>query len=240
MISDIHSHIILGVDDGSANIRESLQLLEMLKNQGVCRAVATPHFYADSCPSPSVHAESMRLELEKLSEAAKMAGHENPKLFLGHEVHYFRGISAVRDIEKLCYFGSRRILLELPFGQFDRRVTDEAVEMSLNFGLTPVLAHIERYARSGSFQNVLEIIDDGFCEAQLNCDTVIDRRTRKFALQLIEDGYIKYLASDAHSVKSRPPRFDSAVKIIDQKLGESAVQRLADNSDKLVGELTAF
>lgn len=44
---DFHSHILPGIDDGSASVEESLKLLEMLAEQGVKTVVATPHFYPD-------------------------------------------------------------------------------------------------------------------------------------------------------------------------------------------------
>ena len=44
---DFHTHILPGVDDGSRNVDESMQMLAKMKEQGVSQVVATPHFYAD-------------------------------------------------------------------------------------------------------------------------------------------------------------------------------------------------
>ena len=44
---DFHTHILPGVDDGSRNVDESMQMLARMKEQGVSQVVATPHFYAD-------------------------------------------------------------------------------------------------------------------------------------------------------------------------------------------------
>ena len=44
-MTDFHSHILPGVDDGSKSIEETLKMLELLSDQGVRRVVATPHFY---------------------------------------------------------------------------------------------------------------------------------------------------------------------------------------------------
>lgn len=41
---DIHSHILPGIDDGAKSREESLQLLKMMKEQGISEVVATPHF----------------------------------------------------------------------------------------------------------------------------------------------------------------------------------------------------
>lgn len=41
---DIHSHILPGIDDGAKSREESLQLLKMMKEQGISEVIATPHF----------------------------------------------------------------------------------------------------------------------------------------------------------------------------------------------------
>ena len=46
ILLDIHSHILPGVDDGAKNTEESLELLRMMKSQGITDVIATPHFYA--------------------------------------------------------------------------------------------------------------------------------------------------------------------------------------------------
>ena len=43
---DFHSHILPGIDDGSKSTEESLEMLDMLRAQGVVTVAATPHFYA--------------------------------------------------------------------------------------------------------------------------------------------------------------------------------------------------
>ena len=46
MLTDHHSHILPGIDDGAKNVEMSLEMIRALKQQGVERIVATPHFYA--------------------------------------------------------------------------------------------------------------------------------------------------------------------------------------------------
>ena len=45
-IIDFHSHILPGIDDGSASVAESIAMLRLEAEQGIRRVVATPHFYA--------------------------------------------------------------------------------------------------------------------------------------------------------------------------------------------------
>lgn len=46
MLTEYHCHILPGIDDGSDSVETSLQMVEMMKAQGVERICATPHFYA--------------------------------------------------------------------------------------------------------------------------------------------------------------------------------------------------
>ena len=45
MMVDFHSHILPALDDGSANVEESIAMLRAEAEQGITRVVATPHFY---------------------------------------------------------------------------------------------------------------------------------------------------------------------------------------------------
>ena len=48
---DVHSHIVPGVDDGSANMEQSLELIERLVGLGYSGAVLTPHIHSDIYPN---------------------------------------------------------------------------------------------------------------------------------------------------------------------------------------------
>jgi protein-tyrosine phosphatase len=45
-MTDFHSHILPGIDDGCKTAEESLQVLKMMAEQCIERVAATPHFYA--------------------------------------------------------------------------------------------------------------------------------------------------------------------------------------------------
>ena len=47
-MTDVHSHILFGIDDGSRTISESIELLKKLKSVGFNNVILTPHFILDS------------------------------------------------------------------------------------------------------------------------------------------------------------------------------------------------
>ena len=108
---DFHSHILPGMDDGSKNVEESLQILKLMADQGIDKVAATPHFYASlSGESPEEFlirrntAEQMLRERIKNEEGL-------PQIFCGAEVKYFRGMSGVEDLKKLTLQGTELLLV---------------------------------------------------------------------------------------------------------------------------------
>ncbi|MBQ2388915.1 MAG: capsular polysaccharide biosynthesis protein, partial [Clostridia bacterium] len=41
---DVHSHILPEFDDGAKSVDESINMLKILKDQGITHVIATPHF----------------------------------------------------------------------------------------------------------------------------------------------------------------------------------------------------
>ena len=233
MYTDIHSHILPGVDDGAADIAESLELLNMMKQQGIDTVVATPHYHAEICLSPKKHSEKCREVLEGLKAALPGGA---PNILLGYEVRYFRGISQSEEVATLKLGNTNHLLIELPPYKISSKVADEIVEFSLNFGVKPIIAHIERYIKSSLFGAFLNIIDEGFAEAQINCDSLLFQKLRKPCLSLIKDGYINYIATDTHSMLERPPHLIPAIDVLNSKLGKKETEKLLENSKSLISQ----
>ena len=47
IVTDIHSHILPGIDDGAPDVETSILLIEGLMNLGITQSVATPHIIGD-------------------------------------------------------------------------------------------------------------------------------------------------------------------------------------------------
>ena len=46
-MTDLHTHILPGMDDGAVTVEDSLAMLELQRSQGVDTVVLTPHFYSN-------------------------------------------------------------------------------------------------------------------------------------------------------------------------------------------------
>lgn len=219
---DIHSHILPGIDDGSQSVEESHALLALLREQGVETVVATPHFYADRNDPENF--------LRRRKEALTQLDHgetEMPRILLGAEVAYFDGMSHSAELLDLQLGTSGLLLVEMPFAAWTQRMIAEVCQLQLLTGLTPVLAHVERYRRADRLPKFKrQLLEQGVL-FQCNAEAFLSMRDRRWALSLLKKGDIHFLGSDAHNLTTRPPQLAQAAAVITQKLGADAFARLA-------------
>jgi protein-tyrosine phosphatase len=139
-VIDLHSHLLPGVDDGSRTVEQSVEVLRRMSERGITDVCLTPHLRAKETAAgpPRRHEEAFA--------ALRAEAPELPRLHRGAEVMLDRplpyGDSRMR---RITLGGTRYILVEFP-----RLVVSEAVTNALSriheTGLTPVLAHPERYS----------------------------------------------------------------------------------------------
>jgi len=229
---DFHSHILPKLDDGAENLAESLKLLKILKKDGVDIVVATPHLY--------LHRDSLSTFLRRREESVKilteaMADAEPdsyPEVIIGAEVYLMSGVQSL-PLDKLCIEGTDYMMLELPYSPFTTAFMNSLANF-LNFcDVKIILAHVERYFDFSEPERVNEILDYGLM-SQGNCDSIINSRTRKNTLRLIENGDISLLGTDLHSVRMRPPHFKEAEQIIRKKLLDGVFENMMSTAEKVL------
>ena len=211
---DVHCHILPGIDDGSKNVEMSLELIRTSAEQGVQGMIFTPHFYADmNSPETFIRRrnralEELEAELDKLDFV--------PTYVTGAEVHYFRGMSRVEDLESLCIGKSDHILIEMPFRDWQGNFIDEVEEISKVLGLKVIIAHIERYFDQDK-RLVNRILDNPDLLIQCNAEFFIEKRTSSKAMRMLKSGRIDLLGSDCHNTGHRRPNLAEAEELIKQK-----------------------
>ncbi len=227
MYTDIHSHILPGVDDGPEDLEDSLKLLRQAVSEGTGNIIATPHFYALH------HDLEGRLELVDtvFSEFVAAAKKEFPNINFkqGFEVRYFNNISKCDALERLCIKGSRTILLELGYEPITDKMVSEIIELFYN-GFNVILAHIERYYKIKGFSKLIEVVEGGFAKAQVNASAFFEGHFSRSAVKLLKNNYISFIAGDMHSVDVRPSKLKDAFIFIAKKFGEDTSIRLNKNA----------
>jgi protein-tyrosine phosphatase len=233
---DFHSHILPGIDDGSASLEETLALLKASREQGVKAVVATPHFSAE--------AEDPTDFLKRREESVKslLSVYDNdtyPEVFIGAEVSYYPGISFSNEIEALRILGTRFILIEMPFRRWTKRMIDEIIQMEQRLDLIPVIAHIERYGVLRRKDILHAFVSRGVL-IQVNASFFIDKKTRKKALKMLSKGEIHLIGSDMHNLENRPQNIKEASDIIIEKSGSHNVKLLNRYAEYVLKEAASI
>ena len=228
---DFHSHILPGIDDGSRSVKESLKMLEMLKDQGISTVMATPHFNADRV-DVDVFLARRQKSLDALMTAAFP---DMPQIRLGAEVSYYPGISRLERICDLCIDGTKLLLLEMPMGKWEKHVIEELINLSELCGIIPVVAHVERCLPYQE-RRFLERFGTGDVLFQINASFIISRSTRRRAIGLFKKRLVHFIGSDCHDAQSRPPEIGDAYKIISDRLGDGFLGELLDYESMIIGK----
>ncbi len=218
---DFHSHILPAMDDGSKNEQESLSMLTELKNQGVTKVIATPHFYANG-ESVSAFVSRRQKSFEKLNLNSDL-----PRVVLGAEVRYYEGISRLADLTKLCISGTDLLLLEMPSAKWTDFVIKELISLASNGNITLVLAHIERYIFMQPKSVFVDLLNSGVL-MQINASFINGFFTRRKALKLLGSGMVHFVGTDCHNTTDRVPEMKSAVGYISKSLGEDFLHHLVN------------
>ena len=225
---DFHSHILQCMDDGSRSLEISFAMLKTEAQQGVDRMIATPHFYGDR--------DSMEdfLERRQRSYQSMMAAKPGVQVMLGSEVFYFNGIGKADAIRRLCIEGTDVILLELPFGQWNREIYENVKNLIEVQKLTVVLAHVERFYKFQKNPSIWEQMMELPLYWQMNTGSFLDWKRRKTALRLLRERKSVLLGSDCHNMELRSPNLAAGRAVIDKKLGKAYLGRIDRLSEEVL------
>lgn len=218
MYIDIHSHIIPGIDDGARNESVALKMLKMAQQSGTGHIIATPHYvYGNTRYGFATIIE----KCEALNRLAASAG-INITVYPGCEVFitpelielYEQGL--IGTLANSCY-----MLVEFPMMSIPSYTDNVLYNLQLK-GITPIIAHPERYSEiQYDSERLKSFIDRGIL-AQVNSGSitgVYGRESKKSVMRIIKEGLVQFVASDAHSASGRNPDMSKAAAIIEKKYG---------------------
>ena len=230
MLTDFHSHILPGMDDGSADVTMSLEMLRISAQQGVKTVVATPHFYPTR-NNPEKFYEDRQRAWEQLGQLPD----DLPRVVLGAEVTYFEGMSRSAPLEAMRLGSSDLLLVEMPMSPWTDYMIDEVVSIPGSLGLQPVLAHVDRYLHRSQLPRYLDYLLSAEVLIQANAESFLEFSKRGKMLKLAKTGLLDFLRSDTHNLTTRAPNMADAAQVIAKKLGEEALQDITARSAELLG-----
>ena len=235
-MTDVHSHILFGIDDGSYSIEESIELLKKLKEVGFNNVILTPHYIIDS--SYSANNEIKRRQFIELKKAVE-ENNIKINLFLGNEIFISNDIiSLLEQDEILSLNNTKYLLIELPFHNQIINLPDIIHELKLK-GYVPVIAHPERYTY---FQENYELVDELKNEDvlfQCNYTSITGyygKQAQKLLKYMLKNKYVSYLGTDIHHLDRLYfiDNFDKIIKSFNKIAGEDYFKKIINNCNKLV------
>lgn len=194
-MTDIHSHILYGMDDGAQTRADSESMLKAAQAVGVERIIATPH--ARRQPVDLALAEARRDELRTSAEAVGI------QLDLGFELHW-NVLLALSEAEyaQYCMGDTNTLLLEFSLTMGEAPQGHEQMIYRLQRGgIQVIIAHPERYPFVQKRPAIADRWRDMGCALQ--CDAICLRHgyepgSKRTARLLFARGAYDYFASDAH------------------------------------------
>ncbi len=219
-MTDMHTHILYGVDDGADSREISNYLLTQARQNGIERIVLTPH-----------QNEELKRS-EELKERFKIFKEEfkdfNIDFYLGSEIYYYDSMIKDLDNKELLTINDTKYILV----EFSTRMETDIASIVYDLivrGYKPIVAHIERY-------HYLELKDYDDIKKngaliQVNSKSFLNKAYKKQLKYLLKNKLIDFISSDCHN-KTRDLDFTDSKKLISKKY--------KDQYDKLFNEIPEF
>lgn len=201
--TDMHSHVLPGLDDGAENLTQSIELLRGLRALGYRKLVMTPHVMGDFYKNTP---EGIKAALAAVQHAATEAGIRDIELQCAAEYYLdeWFGQRLDRDDDLLTFGSEKRYLL------FETSYINEPFNLAetvfrlQSMGYQPVLAHPERYTYLyGRFDDLKRIRDNGAL-LQLNLNSLAgyySSGAKRVAEKLVDAQMVDMVGTDAHNIK---------------------------------------
>lgn len=234
---DLHCHF-LPIDDGASSLEEALQLARIAVSNGITHSVMTPHIhpgrYENDILNIATAYNEFKHQLHKAGIPLKIA--------MGAEMRISIEMIAMLEKGYVPFVGEkdgyRILLLEFPHSHI-LPGTDKIIQLLLRKKIRPLIAHPERNKDVlRNFDKIRPFIDQG-CFLQVTAGAVAGRfgePAQHRAIQLLENGWVQVLASDAHDAKYRYPDLSEGMNAAAAVVGQDAAKKLViDNPWAIAG-----
>ena len=225
MMVDMHCHVIWGVDDGARSEDDTHAMLRMAVENKVRHIVCTSHVTPGEAPFPAERYQ------DHLARAQAFCRDEGLDITLhpGSEILYTDQAPRLLHEGKIPRLNDKRAALVEFWYDVPTDTLYQAARLLGNEGVIVIFAHIERYRVSRNIKLLEELRNEYGVLMQMNARTVYEKQgflTDRWKRKLLEADIIDMVASDAHSVNSRPFNILRAWEALRDEYGQETADRL--------------
>lgn len=216
-IIDLHAHILPGIDDGAKNMEEAVRMCQIASESGVQVIVATSHGNLGEL-SLKQYKDAYRLLYQELKKnEIPIRLYSGMEIFMNHEAIKKLEIKELLTLNRTSY-----ALVEFDFEE-ELWMVGEYLEMLLENGYIPVIAHAERYQFVQRHPEVVFdwVVQDG-CVIQANKGSFLGafgKEEQDMAFSLLRHNLVHIVASDAHGTERRTPDMSSIFEFLGEIKG---------------------
>jgi len=195
--TDIHSHLLPGIDDGAKTLEDSLNLIRQFKAFGVTHLITTPHIMGQVWPNTS---EIIKQKLSVLRQALDENDLSDIKISAAAEYLIDENFTELLKKNKLLTLKDDLVLIELSYFNAPAKLFGILFDMQVA-GYKPVLAHPERYAFYHNDIEKFDALKKAGCLFQLNLLSLTKHygeKVQAMAHYLLKTGYYDFSGSDVH------------------------------------------
>lgn len=235
---DIHTHILPGLDDGARDMEDSLSMAALALKSGVHTLVATSHantggFFKEY----SIEEYLQRLEaFRKALDEVKLP----LRVFSGMEIYMTREVPRmIREGRLLSLNQTGYFLTEFSFG-IEQEEMDEMLHDLMELGVTPVIAHPERYRCVQESESGIAKWKNRGCLLQVNRGSIFGKfgsGAKQCVDRLLDQHMVTCIASDAHKPYERTTYMADIKEYMEQEYSfEYSKKLLYDNPKRILKE----
>jgi protein-tyrosine phosphatase len=195
--TDMHSHLLPGIDDGSGDAIQSIELMNGLQELGFKKFITTPHIMADMYPNtPGT--------IDASFDVLKMAAGNDIPLRAAAEYFLDEHFDMLlENNEPLLCLSNNMVLVEFSFVTAAINFKERIFNMQIR-GYKPVLAHPERYLYFSNHKGIYDELKDAGCLFACNIlsfSGYYGKAPVDLANYLLKKDYIDFLGSDVHHIR---------------------------------------
>lgn len=198
--TDIHCHLLPGVDDGSPDVETSIELVRRMGEWGIKRIIATPHITEGTFQNTP---DILDPALEELETGLQKAGIDMP-LSRASENRIDDFFREQLSVGQITTFPNKYILVENSFIQEPWQLDQFLFDLKIQ-GYRPILAHPERYhyyfEEHPERYDAIHRAGTLFQINVLSLAGAYSKVEKRVAEKLIEKGYVDFLGTDLHNFR---------------------------------------